>query len=193
MAGQRYTRELLEAAVRKAETWDEAVRLCGGEPTSGSRRYLRKKAAEAGIDTSHLREGGVRHTEETLRAAVEASTSIKDVVRHLGISNVGGNQTHISRRIAALGIDTSHFTQPKRRPKGSLGSVLSLRSPDDGRIPGRRLSRELLRLGVPEACALCGCSEWHGDPVRLEVDHINGSGGTTARRTSACSAPTAIR
>ncbi|MFF1394241.1 HNH endonuclease [Streptomyces sp. NPDC058287] len=92
----------------------------------------------------------------------------------MGINNVGGNQTHISRRIAALGIDTSHFVQPQARPKGTLGSPLTLRSPADGRVPGKRLSRELLRLGVPERCADCNCVNWCGKPVLLEVDHING-------------------
>lgn len=146
----------------------------GGEPTRDSRRYLRQKMTQAGIDTTHLKDRRVRHTEEALREAVAKSHSVKDVVRHLGISNVGGNQTHISRRILGLGIDTSHFARPQAWPKGALGSLLTLRSPADGRAPGRRLRRELLRLGIPERCADCGGTDWHGDPLPLEVDHING-------------------
>ncbi|MFE5023594.1 HNH endonuclease signature motif containing protein [Streptomyces sp. NPDC056656] len=174
MGEKRYTRELLEEAARETRSWDEAVRWCGGEPSTDSRRYLRKKMADTGVDTSHFPQQWVRHTEETLRAAVMASSSVKGVVRRLDISNVGGNQAHISRRITALGIDTSHFAQPKRRPKGALGNPLTLRSPDDGRVPGKRLRRELLRLGVPEQCTKCGRSEWQGKPIPLEVDHING-------------------
>src|SRR4051794_28393546 len=105
----RYSRELLEEAARETRHIDEAVRWCGGRPTPGSRRYLREKMAEVGVDISHFATNQIRHTEERLRAAVAVSSSIKDVVRHLGISQVGGNQTHIGRRIAALGIDTSHF------------------------------------------------------------------------------------
>ncbi|GAA2337955.1 HNH endonuclease [Streptomyces kunmingensis] len=174
MAEQRYTRELLEEAARNARTWDEAVRWCGGEPTVGSRRYLRRKMDEACIDTSHFAEPRVRHTRERLIAAVAESRSINDVVRHLGIHNVGGNQAHISRRIAVLGIDISHFAQPERRPKGTLGNPLSLRSPADGRVPGSRLRQELLRLRTPEQCAACKRSNWQGEPIPLEVDHVNG-------------------
>ncbi|MER5441407.1 HNH endonuclease [Streptomyces sp. NPDC002790] len=174
MAGQRYTRELLEEAARNARSWDEAVRFCGGEVTRYSRRYLRQKMAADGIDVSHFPTQWVRHTEEALRAAVADSHSINDVVRHLGIRNVGGNQAHISHRISVLGIDTSHFTQAERRPKKSLGGLLTLRSPDDGRVPGVRLRRELLRLGIPEQCAVCRRTEWQGEPIPLEVDHING-------------------
>ncbi|MFJ9035548.1 HNH endonuclease [Streptomyces sp. NPDC102406] len=130
--------------------------------------------SEAGIDTSHFPEPRVRHTAERLRAVVAQSHGIKDVVRHLGISNVGGNQAHISRRIAALGLDTSHFTQAGRRAKGTLGTTLSLRSPDDGRVPGNRLRRELLRRHVPQRCAACGRTEWLGEPIALEVDHVSG-------------------
>lgn len=171
----RYTRELLEEAARETTTWDEAVWWCGGVPTSGSRRYLRRLMGSEGIDTSHFPKQWVRHTEQHLREAVAQSITMREVVRCLGINNVGGNHAHISRRISALGIDTSHFVTSRGRPKGSLGPVLALRSPDDGRVPGTRLRRELLRAGAPEECAKCGVgTEWNGKPLRLEVDHING-------------------
>ncbi|MFE2301031.1 HNH endonuclease [Streptomyces sp. NPDC059445] len=174
--GARYTRELLEEAARETRHIDDAVRWCGGNPTPGSRRYLRQKMSEAGIDISHFMTSHVRHTEERLRVAVSVSTSVKDVVRHLGISQVGGNQTHVARRITALGIDTSHFTQTRRgASKGSPFGVLTVRLPENGRVPGRRLRRELLRSGVEERCAECGTGpEWNGRPLTLEVDHISG-------------------
>ncbi|QEV18295.1 HNH endonuclease signature motif containing protein [Streptomyces alboniger] len=171
----RYTRELLEEAARETRTCDEAVRWCGGEPTRYSKRYVRQVMVDAGIDISHFPQRWVRHTEEALRAAVADSYSIRDVVRRLGISNVGGNHTHISRRIVKLGIDTSHFRPPGPRRPGAARDVLALRDPDDGRVPGERLRRALLRTGVAEHCARCGTgTEWNGRPLRLEVDHING-------------------
>ncbi|MCX5382207.1 HNH endonuclease signature motif containing protein [Streptomyces sp. NBC_00083] len=172
----RYTPELLAEAARETQHMDDAVRWCGGIPTPGSRRYLRQRMAEAGIDISHLTTNQVRHTEERLRAAVMVSSNIKDVVRHLGISQVGGNQTHIRRRITALEIDTSHFVRTRQgRPKGSLGDLFGLRDPGDGRVPGERLRRGLLGKGVDERCTMCGTGpEWNGSPLRLEVDHVNG-------------------
>jgi hypothetical protein len=173
--GVRYTRELLEEAARVTSNWDDAVRWCGGTPTPGSRRYLRQKMAEASVDVSHFPARWARHTEETLREVVAVSTNVKEVLRRLGINPVGGNHTHISRRISTLGIDTSHFATQPPGPRSSRRDVLSLGTPKAGRIPGSRLLRHLLRIGVPESCAMCGTGpRWNDKPLRLEVDHING-------------------
>ncbi|MEV6615325.1 HNH endonuclease [Streptomyces sp. NPDC051051] len=173
--GVKYTRELLQEAARATANWDDAVRWCGGTPTAGSRRYLRQKMADADIDVSHFPTRWARHSEALLREAVAASRSIKEVVRRLGISPVGGNHAHISRRITRLGIDTSHFTVRRGAPKGSRGNPLVLGSPDDGRIPGSRLRQQLLRSSTAEVCTMCGTGpEWNNKPLRLEVDHING-------------------
>ncbi|MFJ7625919.1 HNH endonuclease [Streptomyces sp. NPDC097595] len=174
--GVRYTRELLEEAARMTTNINDAVRWCGGTPTPGTRSYLRQKVAEWGVDVSHFADMRVRHTEEKLRELVARSTSVAEVVRRLGISPVGGNHTHISRRIAALGIDTSHFAlAPPRRSKSARGNPLVLGDRQNGRIPGERLRRELVRTGVVDACAECGnAGVWQGQPLRLEVDHVNG-------------------
>jgi hypothetical protein len=104
--------------------------------------------------------------------------SVAEVVRRLGISPVGGNQAHIGRRLAQLGIDTSHFGGHHAgvaRGPGRSRELLSLGAPEQGRVPGARLLRALLRDGVLEACASCGTGpRRQGKPLRLEVDHLNG-------------------
>ncbi|MFI0260153.1 HNH endonuclease [Streptomyces sp. NPDC017056] len=132
--------------------------------------------AEERIDTSHFTSKAVRHSETTLRETVALSRSTAEVVRRLGIHPVGGNQAHIARRIAGLGLDTSHFTSARpRRPQRPLADRLVLGVPSEGRLPGDRLRRALLRQGVREQCAVCGTGpEWNGKPLRLEVDHRNG-------------------
>jgi hypothetical protein len=176
MAEIKYAPQLLTQAARESTSWSEAVKWFGHEPTAGARSYLRQKMKRAGVDTSHFTSPGVRHTEARLRELVATSQTVKEVVRKLGISPVGGNQAHIGRRIAELDIDTSHFAQPRSGPKGSRGPVLVLGSPDHGRVPGERLRKNLLRKGTPEACTDCGTGPtWNGRPLRLEVDHVNGS------------------
>jgi hypothetical protein len=43
------------------------------------------------------------------------------------------------------------------------------------RTPGSRLKRAMRELGMEERCALCGIEPmWLGEPLPLEVDHIDG-------------------
>ncbi|MFF9910149.1 HNH endonuclease signature motif containing protein [Streptomyces sp. NPDC013457] len=169
-----YTRERLAEAASASRTLTEALGKLGVDPRSGTRRYLRDRMRRLGVDTSHFEREGARWTREVLEPVVAVSTSIQDVLRRLGIDAVGGHHTHISRRVAVLGINTTHFTTRRGRPKGSLGSPLRLRRPEDGRVPGRRLRRHLLLEGVEERCSMCGTGpEWNGKPLQLEVDHIN--------------------
>ncbi|MFE7382596.1 HNH endonuclease [Streptomyces zhihengii] len=176
MGARKYTREMLVDAARAAEDWDEAVRACGAVPTPGTRRHVRRRMAALGVDISHIRTVRGRHTERRLREAAAVSRSVSDVVRHLGLRPVGGQHAHISRRLAELGIDTSHFSPPRRGGRQrSAAELLTLRTPEEGRVPGRRLRRLLVARGVPDLCALCGVAPWwNGRPLRLEVDHLNG-------------------
>ncbi|KAB2972955.1 HNH endonuclease [Streptomyces sp. SS1-1] len=125
--------------------------------------------------------GGVKWTRDILQEAVTASTNMSQVLRHLGLDVVGGHHTHISRRIRAYGIDTSHFRLPSRRGRPwrpRTPERLLVEQPADTarRIPGDRLKWAMTASGVPERCALCGTPpSWRGRPLPLEVDHIDGN------------------
>ena len=41
-------------------------------------------------------------------------------------------------------------------------------------LNGNSLTKRLLRDGLAYVCAHCGIIEWHGKPLRLHLDHING-------------------
>ncbi|MFJ4686089.1 HNH endonuclease signature motif containing protein [Streptomyces sp. NPDC088789] len=182
MRTSTYTKERLEAAARGAQTLSEALVRLGVEPTNWKLRYVRERMKALGVDMSHFEPEGVKWTRAVLEPVVAASTSVNDVLRRLGIDTVGGHHTHISRRIRAYGIDTSHFTGD--RP--ALPGQVRRRAPSDGilvenlseharRIPGNRLKKAMGKLGMEERCALCGIGPvWLGDPLPLEVDHIDG-------------------
>ncbi|MEE6271346.1 HNH endonuclease signature motif containing protein [Streptomyces diastatochromogenes] len=178
-----YTRERLEAAAASSRTLSEALRKLGVDPRSSKRDYLRERMRKLGVDTSHFEREGVRWTREALQAAVSASTSTYGVLRHLGLEAVGGHHTHISRRIRAYGIDTSHFTpvvrtarmRDNRRRRTAEEILVETTSAQARRTSNTRLKRALRELGVKERCALCGIEPvWLGKPLPLEVDHVDG-------------------
>ncbi|MFD0315260.1 HNH endonuclease signature motif containing protein [Streptomyces flavalbus] len=184
MKTSAYTRERLEEAARGARTLSEALRELGVDPESPTRHYVRVRMTKLGVDVSHFEREGVKWTREILQAAVSASTNMCEVLRSLGVDVVGGQHTHISRRIQAYGIDTSHFTTTVRT--ANMRDNRRRRSPEEilkenpsahaRRTPSNRLKRAILELGVEEQCALCGIrAVWLGEPLPLEVDHIDGN------------------
>ncbi|MFF5983618.1 HNH endonuclease [Streptomyces olindensis] len=180
MGASAYTRERLEEAARGARTLSEALGRLGVDPRSSTRRYVFERMKRLGVDVSHFEREGVKWTRDVLERAVAASTNMCEVLRHLGLEVVGGHHTHISRRIKAYGIDTSHFQVPTRRGKPwrpRTPETFLVEQPADQarRVPSDRLKWAMKASGVAERCALCGTDAvWRGRPLPLEVDHING-------------------
>ncbi|MEW2438103.1 HNH endonuclease signature motif containing protein [Streptomyces caniferus] len=176
-----YTRERLEEAVASSQTLSEALRKLGVDPKGPSRRYLHDRMRSMGVDTSHFEREGTRWTKEHLEDAVALSTNMCEVLRRLGLDPVGGQHTHISRRIRNLGIDTSHFSpvgrrKTKARRRRSPEELLVHAESPGRRTPSDRLRAAMLALGTQERCALCRTGPvWRRRPLPLEVDHIDGN------------------
>ncbi|MEW1641463.1 HNH endonuclease signature motif containing protein [Streptomyces sp. NPDC091219] len=181
MGASVYTRERLEEAARGARSLSEALERLGVDPKSSTRRYVRERMKKLGVDVSHFEREGVKWTKEILQAAVSASTNMCEVLRRLGLEVVGGHHTHISRRIKAYSIDTSHFRSPTRRgevrqPRTPEGLLIEQPAGRARRIPSDRLTWAMTVLGMQERCALCRTEPvWRGHPLPLEVDHIDGN------------------
>ncbi|MFF7645985.1 HNH endonuclease [Streptomyces canus] len=181
MGASVYTKERLEEAARGARTLSEALGRLGVDPRSSTRRYVLERMKKLGVEVSHFEREGVKWTREVLEQAVASSTNMCEVLRRLGLEVVGGHHTHISRRIKAYGIDTSHFRLPTqrgkpRRPRTPDGLLVEQPPAEARRIPSDRLRWAMTTVGVQEQCALCGTEAmWRGCPLPLEVDHVDGN------------------
>lgn len=123
----------------------------------------------------------VKYTREMLSEAVAASTSMAAVLRLLGLQQTGGGHAHMRRRIEKFGIDTTHFVgkahfrgipSSRRRPPAE---ILVVRPANAKREAPAILRRALNEMGRPYLCAACGVGDsWHGQPLTLHVDHIDG-------------------
>ncbi|MFH8440790.1 HNH endonuclease signature motif containing protein [Streptomyces sp. NPDC018026] len=180
MGASAYSRERLEEAARGARTLSEALVRLGVDPKSSTRRYVLGRMKRLEVDTSHFQREGVKWTREVLQEAATASTNMCEVLRHLGLEVVGGHHTHISRRIKAYDIDISHFQMPTRkgkpwRPRTPEGLLVEQTPGEARRIPSDRIKWAMAAVGASERCALCGNDGmWHGHPIPLEVDHVDG-------------------
>lgn len=106
-----YERDRLARAIAEAKNWTDLMSRLGLKKSGGQRRVLQGKAAEHGLDTSHFKKRSPwrKYPDAAIAAAVASSSSLREVVTKLGAPAASGTLSHISRRIAAAGIDVSHF------------------------------------------------------------------------------------
>ncbi|MET9292855.1 HNH endonuclease signature motif containing protein [Streptomyces sp. NPDC003077] len=183
---QRYTRERLAAAAATCGDIREVIAFLGTHPYGKLDRYLLRRFEHFGIDISHFRSVQSRRTtprpaKKTLCDAVATSVSLAATLRKLEWPDSHHARTLLRQRIAEDGLDTSHFLgqahqrgKPGTAPRKPAAAVLVL-GPVHKRTRTVALRRALEAIGRPEKCAECGTGpEWHGRPLTLEVDHVNG-------------------
>ena len=115
-----------------------------------------------------------------LADVVRTSESLAQVLRTLGYVPEGGNYAFIKDQILKAGIDASHFTGQRWR-RGATNPVvpptpLEELLVDNKLVHSTDLRRRLIKAGLlPAACSSCKRKTWLGQPIALELDHINGN------------------
>ncbi|MYV50723.1 HNH endonuclease [Streptomyces sp. SID2888] len=112
MAGRdKYDPRTLAAAAARSHTWNDLMRRLGLTPSGGQRRVLQQRIVAHGIDTGHFKQRSpwVRYPDAAIAEAAASSTTLREVAVKLGATPATGTLAHIRRRIAAAGIDVSHF------------------------------------------------------------------------------------
>ncbi|QIJ62960.1 HNH endonuclease signature motif containing protein [Streptomyces sp. JB150] len=179
--GFPFTDEELHTAAASADSIRGAAGALGIPDDGRSRAALGRLLRERGIDTSHFTHARLSLPDDRLRAAVSAGESYADVMRLLGLDVNHTNHRRVRRRVAQLDLDTSHFRRrswgspPATPRRPSAGDVLTVLPPGSARLNRDRLHAALRQRGVPCRCASCGnAGEWLGQPITLQIDHING-------------------
>lgn len=111
---------------------------------------------------------------DTFIKIVKESTSFGEILRKCGYSNCGNSIT-VKNRIKELKLDIEHFKNYKPLPnyKYSEEEIFCKDSKWKGNFCSLR--DRLIKNGTWERkCYNCEKKEWCGEPIPLEVDHING-------------------
>lgn len=118
------------------------------------------------------------YTEEQAREAIASSYSWAESLRKLGLCPSGGGWRVLKKYAALWEIPTDHFDPSRaiegnlRLPARPLGEVLVQSSTYSRQHVKRRLFGEGLK---EPKCEMCGQGEmWHGRPMGMILDHING-------------------
>jgi hypothetical protein len=181
-----WTDEQLRAAVTASSTLAEVHHRLGLKP--GRYDLMLKHIDRLGLPRDHLMatiNGKSRPrrartwSDEELIELVARHSNLSDVIRAVGGRPNGGMHRWMSARLKRIGADTSHFTGrswskgrtfPERR-RWTLEEVLVKGST----VGSAELRRRLIAAGLKDACCeRCGLAEWQGEPLPLQLDHING-------------------
>lgn len=144
--------------------------------------WIRKYDIESPVRSTREKRGGwSKYSDEQLTEAVANSVSVLGVLRYLGChgSNMHRN---ISSRIRTLQLDNSHFRRhgfekgTKQSSSRKTSCEIFVVLPQGSlRTPRHQLHRSMQEVGVPYECVVCGNSgEWQGQPLLLQIDHIDG-------------------
>jgi hypothetical protein len=119
------------------------------------------------------------YTKEDVVIAVAKNKSIAGVLRQLGLRPIGGNYKTVHRLIKEYGLDTSHFTGQGWnvglgfKPKQSIKDEDIFKENSDYRCSWRLRERYKKTTKI-NYCEECGLTEWQGNPIPLEIHHLNG-------------------
>ena len=119
-----------------------------------------------------------KYTERQLAEAVEASTSLAQTLRILGVAPRGGNYEVLRKAIRHFSLDTSHFNGQAWRKGKTIGPKQPLQKylSNELQIQSYKLKNRLISEGLlVRKCSSCGKRNWLGQPIPLELDHINGN------------------
>jgi hypothetical protein len=202
MRPRSWTDDQLRAAVATSTRLIDVLRRLDLSIGGATLDAVRNRIIQLGLDCSHMERpprspkwdrpadqirtsashGSRRSwTDEDLCVAVEKSRSIRGVLVELDLKIGGSQYVNIKRHIMRLGLDTSHFTG-QGWTRGMTGPVPRLVRPleeilvaNSDYLKTATLRKRLLREGLKEhRCEGCGLSQWRGQPIPLQLDHING-------------------
>lgn len=118
--------------------------------------------------------------EQDLISSVKNSTSIRQVIKSLGLIPAGGNYVQVQHSIKELNLNTAHFTG-KGWSKGMTGRFMPAIPLADILKKGTtyqsfKLKRRLfIEKIIEKKCCMCGWNKMSLDGrIPLELDHING-------------------
>lgn len=183
MPARRDTEEQFRAALDDPEvrTMADLCRAVGIVPRGANYESLRLYAARLDIllavEVRRRSEVRLARVDDARFAALVASSrSIAEIIRRVGLTPSGSSYRDVRTRIVRLELDTSHLlgqaaTRGRSFPERRRTVAQLLRNSGNA----ARVRERLVTDGhLERRCGTCLRSEWLGEQIPLELDHIDG-------------------
>lgn len=102
---------------------------------------------------------------------------MSDVLRKLEIPIQGNNGATLKKKIEEYGLDISHFTLGRKKKK-DIENYIPVQNYlfNGSSIQTAKLKEKLLKEHLKEnKCEKCGLTEWQGNPITMQLHHIDGN------------------
>lgn len=119
-------------------------------------------------------------TDQEFSDLVKSSLNISEVLFKLGYTTKGNSwgYSQVRQRMTDLNLSGKDFkgrsaviTFNKQKKELSYDDLFKENGKHNRNVIRRKIIRDNL---LPYKCAICGCTEWQGKTLSLELDHING-------------------
>lgn len=116
-------------------------------------------------------------SDEEFKTIIKNSFSYSDCLRALGLGTNGGSSTDVlKKRIQELECSTEHFDGHKAKAIKNYRPLEEILIENSDYVSTVSLKKRLIDAKLLEyKCSKCGISEWQGEPLTLQLDHINGN------------------
>lgn len=129
-------------------------------------------------------------TPSELQILLDTSDSYSDLLRKIGLNPKGGNPETLHKIIDEYGLDETQLI----KNRSALMSKNSIFAHNKNKIPiedifsnkvpyhsSYNLLKRLLKEGYKEyKCEKCGIVDWMGEPISLQLEHIDGNHSNNA-------------
>ena len=119
-------------------------------------------------------------TDKQLIDACESSVNVREIIQKLGLAVAGGTYSNIQKHMKRLNLSLK-LTSTERKQQGIQKFKFSKTYTDNelfsiNKTVSNKAVRDrfIKREDVEYKCSICGISQWQGNPIILDMDHING-------------------
>lgn len=165
-------REIVESSTSRV---DVLIKMGYSPQSSLIRRKLNAVMKEYNMSTESFVTRNDRW--DQLPDIIKDCYSVAQVLKAVGLEDKGNNYKTAKEHISRLKLDTSHFGTDSS-VKGNSETSLCFEDVfcEDSQVVRATLRNWIKRHDVLDytKCHQCGISDWHGQQLTLDLDHING-------------------
>lgn len=124
------------------------------------------------------------YTDEELQQILDTSSSRREVVERIGLSDRSGNKRTLQLQIDKRNLSTKKLEENKQKSliqnakRSSIMAAIPLEEilvENSTYTNMNSLKRRLVNAGILKyECKICGISSWNGKKLSLQLDHKNG-------------------